>query len=418
MRSEATLTKAPEKAGAPNLVIAFDTWALSDRFRHQGIAIYARKLLEAFQKLVPLQEGLAIRAFVDPGNSLGATEFRASPGFELVRAGLLRRNQLWRSVGITTAALKSHADLIFCPHGQSFSLGVVPVVTTIHDVTPIRSASHSVYMNSLLRASFRISATFSRKILTDSECSKRDLLEIYKLPPEKVKVVHLGYDRETFNSVPADPTQQKALLDRFGIRTPFILHHGTVQPRKNLERLIHAYRLLLERRSDLDLQLVLAGQLGWQYEPILRAAKETGRSGEVVLTGALPDEELASLVKGAALCVVPSLYEGFCLPMVEAMACGVPTIAANTSCLPEVSGGVLCYFDPLSVEDISKTIEHVLNDSALRDELARNGVKRAAEFSWERCARETLDFLLATHAERTGKSLRVLERKPEMSGRT
>ncbi len=113
----------------------------------------------------------------------------------------------------------------------------------------------------------------------------------------------------------------------------------------------------------------------------------------MILTGALANTDLALLLKGAVLAVVPSLYEGFCLPMVEAMACGAPTVAANASCLPEVSGGVLEYFDPLSVEDMSDCMQRVLESEGLRKALSRKGRERARVFDWQRCAQETLDIL-------------------------
>jgi glycosyltransferase involved in cell wall biosynthesis len=118
------------------------------------------------------------------------------------------------------------------------------------------------------------------------------------------------------------------------------------------------------------------------------------RRGQVIFTGELGEQQLSTLVKTASLCVIPSLYEGFCLPMVESMACGIPTIAANSSCLPEISGGVLRYFEPLSKEDMAATIERVLGDSSLQRELVASGLKRASQFSWQRCARETISVLV------------------------
>ncbi len=223
-------------------------------------------------------------------------------------------------------------------------------------------------------------------------------MEIFGVPPEKISVVYLGYDRETFNPSPVGPGKQSVLFDRFGIKGPYIFHHGTVQPRKNLERLIRACQLLWDTGRDLPLQLVLAGPLGWRYQPVLDAANKVGGTGRVVFTGALPDEDLVLLLKGAALCVIPTLYEGFCLPMVEAMACGVPTVASNRSCIPEVSGGVLEYFDPHSIEEMAETVRLALEDSDVRDRLRHAGLAQAAKFSWERCARETLRILAETSA--------------------
>ena len=135
----------------------------------------------------------------------------------------------------------------------------------------------------------------------------------------------------------------------------------------------------------------MAGPLAWQHEETVNAAKaDNAGRGKVVLTGALNDRDLSLLVRGASLEVIPSLYEGFCLPMVEAMACGIPTIAANSSCLPEISGGVLRYFDPYSVPDIAACMEAVLLSRDLQAELAERGRERAQKFSWDLCAQQTV----------------------------
>jgi alpha-1,3-rhamnosyl/mannosyltransferase len=140
--------------------------------------------------------------------------------------------------------------------------------------------------------------------------------------------------------------------------------------------------------------VVLAGPLGWQYEETANAARSHNASrGKVVLTGALSDGDLSLLVRGASLEIIPSLYEGFCLPMVEAMACGVATIASNTSCLPEISGGVLRYFNPTSVEDMAACMETVLLSRDLQTELAERARNHAQKFSWDFCAQQTITLL-------------------------
>jgi glycosyltransferase involved in cell wall biosynthesis len=240
----------------------------------------------------------------------------------------------------------------------------------------------------------RSAAQRSRTIITVSERSKQDLVDTCNIPPEKVTVVHNGYDKSLFNEAPPDPDKLKVLRSRLGLRSDYLLHHGVVQPRKNLKRLIEAHRLLLSRETDLELDLVLAGPWGWEHEKVLRAAeRSSSRRGRVIVPGMLEDDDLALLLKGAAMVVIPSLYEGFCLPMVEAMACGIPTVVSNNSCFPEISGNVLVYFDPLSVEDIADKIGSVLFDSKLREHIRHRGLKRAAEFSWERCGHETLSVL-------------------------
>ena len=273
-----------------------------------------------------------------------------------------------------------------------------PVVTTILDAMPNRLPPGLVKHATRLHAMTWLNAKLASKIITISSWSKQDLVEIYGLDPEKVEVTYLGYDKRFYNEMAPDPEASAALLARFGIRRPFALHHGMVQLRKNVHRLIQAWDRMMERNKSFDAQLVLAGPMGLGHEQILKIREASPHRDQIILTGALPDAELATLVKNASLCVIPSLYEGFCLPMVEAMACGVPTVASNGSCIPEVSGGVLEYFDPYSVEEMAETIRLALEDSAVRDGLRRAGLARAAEFSWERCARETMRIFAQTSA--------------------
>src|SRR5262249_25378051 len=153
-------------------------------------------------------------------------------------------------------------------------------------------------------------------VITDSFHSRNDLIEIYGVPESKISVVYLGCDKETFNHQPVDPELLQRVLHALGIAKPYIVHHGVIKPNKNLRRLIEAYRLLLERNRNLDLDLILAGPMGWEHEEVLaEASRCQGSTARVVFTGALSDADLALLIKGASLAVIPSLYEGFCLPL-------------------------------------------------------------------------------------------------------
>lgn len=375
------------------MVIAFDTFFLAERFRNVGIYEYAKNLFNEFRRMAAEDSSIDIRYFVSPGYSEEILASKSSPGFEAVSTQLLGWDRLWRRGLVSYAAMRARADLIFSPSPQIVPLGLVPVAVTIHDAIPIRLSRHIAGNNRGLRMFTWVAARMSQRVLTDSEHSKKDLIEIYNLAPEKVSVVHLGYDQSTFNSAPGNSPAQASLLARLGIHGPYILHHGMVQKRKNLAKLIEAYAILLNRHRDLGYELVLAGPFGFGSEEIRRMADEGVTQGKVKFTGPLPAEELAQLIKRASLCVIPSLYEGFCLPLVEAMACGVPTIASNSSCIPEISGGVLRYFDPQSEEEMAATMEVVLEHSDLQRELVRNGLKRASEFNWRRCAQQTIAAL-------------------------
>jgi glycosyltransferase involved in cell wall biosynthesis len=382
------------------LIVAFDTFMLANKFRNVGIYEYALNVLRQFHGITLEDRSISVKYFVSPGYSDDIENGDSHPGCEPALTSLLGHDRLWRLGLVTAACLRAGADVIFAPCVSILPLGVVPVVVTIHDVMPKKLPPSMVEKSTALKAATWVSAKMSRRVITDSEHSKKDIVELYNLPPEKVSVVYLGYNQHIFNSSPPDLSTREALLTRLGIRGPYIFHHGMVQARKNLGRLVEAYKLLQGRRN-LGFQLVLAGAFGLGSKQVLEAARGQMADGNIVFTGTLEAGELAILMKGAALCVIPSLYEGFCLPMVEAMACGVPTIAANNTCMPEVSGGGLRYFDPLSEEDMAAAMENVLDHSDLQRELATHGLKRASEFSWRRCARETLSVLASANARST-----------------
>jgi glycosyltransferase involved in cell wall biosynthesis len=372
--------------------VAFDASTLKSRYSHHGIQVYTRNLLGALRRTAG-DRGIEIRPFI-PASDESTVALAEGPGFRPRKSALIRFDRLWRYGGATARAWLDGADIILNPNGASLPIGtLLPTVTTIHDLTPMVMPCFPRRITLLLKFLLSRSARLSTAVITVSEHSRKDIVRLCGVPPSKVHVVYEGYDRALFCDVPPDRAALGELRARLGISRPYVLHHGAVQPRKNLPRLIVAYAALLARNPKLDFDLVLAGPLAWQFEETVAAAKGacSGR-GKVVLTGALSDQDLSLLLRGAALEVIPSLYEGFCLPMIEAMAC-VPTIAANSSCLPEISGGVLRYFDPYSVGEMAACMEEVLQSSDLRAELAGHGKERAQQFSWELCAQQTLDVV-------------------------
>ena len=381
--------------------IAVDSWTLASRFRCQGTYVYTQNMVREFKKIVRNGSGVRFSLFASHRDGNDAAAIAPGENFELCPSSLLDHDRLWRLGGAGISAVRSRADVMFLPTAATLPVGPIPVVCTIHDVTPLTMPSHSNKVTALQRIFFKGCARFSRAIITPSECSKRDIVTLLGVPEDKVTVVYDGCDHAVFNPSLAGQDALEALRGRLGISKPYLIHHGTIQPRKNLKRLIEAFRLMLARNTVLDLDLVLAGQMGWASAEITQAARSSsGSRGNVIFAGVLPDADLALLIKGASLAVVPSLYEGFSLPMVEAMACGVPTVTSRTSCLPEISGNALVYFDPLSVEEMELCMQSVLLDSGLNQWLRQNGIARARQFSWERCAQETLRVLM-----RVGKAV-------------
>jgi glycosyltransferase involved in cell wall biosynthesis len=384
-----------KKAGNHRLVkVAFDASALKTQYNHHGIQVYTRNLLAAL-RVIAEPGGMDIRPFLPPAEDSTTSPSTAEAGFHPRKSSLMRFDRLWRYGGATAAAFLDGADIMLNPNGASLPINtLLPTVTTIHDLTPMVMPCFPRRIAFFLKFLLARSAKSSAAVITVSESSRQDLIRICGVPESKVHVVYEGYDPALFSPVPPEPVLLQRLLVRLNINRPYILHHGAIQPRKNLSRLIGAYRRMLARNPQLDVDLVLAGPLAWQHEETVNAAKaDNAGRGKVVLTGALNDRDLSLLVRDASLEVIPSLYEGFCLPMVESMACGIPTIAANTSCLPEISGGVLRYFNPYSVEELAGCMEAVLLSRDLQTELAERGRERAQNFTWDLCAQETLAVL-------------------------
>jgi glycosyltransferase involved in cell wall biosynthesis len=374
------------------LKVAVDTLFLAERYQHSGTAAYLKRLLRECLRICETQPGTSeFHGFLGPEDYWNRNGLE-SPYMRVHKTRALGSRRLWLIGGMALKTMMVRPDIVFLPTAQhSLPAPTMPVVATILDAIPSRLPTLAGQGWRRMHAITWFVARLAAKVITISECSKRDLIEVYGVNPGKVVVTYLGYDRRYYNNLPPDASASEALLTRLGIRRPFLVHHGTVQLRKNVHRLIQAWDLLRARCRQCDVQLVLAGPMGFGSEEILKLREASQFRNDIVVTGQLGDAELALLVKNATLAVIPSLYEGFCLPMIEAMACGLPTIASNSSCLPEISGGVLEYFDPLSVEEMAHVIQRVLAEPDLQSKLRSRGLVRASEFSWERCARQTFD---------------------------
>lgn len=380
------------------MIIAFDTLLLSRRYRHSGIHEYAKNLFREFRELLAGTESIAVRHFFSRKYADENLDWRSSPGFKAVNAPLLRFHRIWQLGVGSIAASVAGADVIFSPGPTIVPSPVMPAVVTIHDAMPAKLPASLIPKSTVAKTAAWFAAKWSKRVLTDSESSKQDLIEVYGLPPEKISVVNLGYNDRFFNATPPDSIQLRRLLNKHRIGNNYLIHHGMVQHRKNISRLIEAFEILRGRYAKSDLQLVLAGGMGWGADGICRGAQRNLENGSVILTGSLAIEDLALMIKGSRLSVIPSLYEGFCLPLVESMASGVPTVASRTSSIPEISAAQLRYFDPYSIEEMADVMEKGLTQTDLRLELRERGLQRASEFSWQRCAQETLAVLREAHA--------------------
>ncbi|HJX37559.1 MAG TPA: glycosyltransferase family 1 protein [Anaerolineae bacterium] len=222
-------------------------------------------------------------------------------------------------------------------------------------------------------------------VIAVSESTKRDAIRIYGIDEAKITVIYEGVS-DHFRR--ASPEAIIAVRHKYSLPDEFILSLGTIEPRKNLTSLLEAYHALRNEGSPLG--LVIVGKKGWLYSGFFHRMHELGLEHDVVFPGFVPDEDLPALYSAAALFVFPSLYEGFGLPVLEALACGAPVITSNASSLPEVAGEAALLVDPSSVEALVRAVRDVLGNRELREDLRERGPKQAARFNWQRAARETL----------------------------
>ena len=241
-------------------------------------------------------------------------------------------------------------------------------------------------MRNFLERSTGFAVKRAWKIIAVSESTKRDLIKFYSVDESKVVVVHHGFTAEQLTINNLQLTFKNCLPDKY------ILFLSTLQPRKNLEGLINAFRKLKKENPDLPHKLVVVGRPGWKFESILKIIE--ANKDIVVYLNYLSDDGRFAVLKRADLLVLPSFYEGFGMQILEAFSCGVPVATSNISSMPEVAGGAAIYFDPKNPDDIAKAIKMVLTDKSLADGLRAKGQERLKDFSWEKCARQTLGVLI------------------------
>ena len=296
--------------------------------------------------------------------------------------------RLWTHGRLSWEMLRQPPDLLFVP------AHVVPLrhprtVVTVHDLGYLREpATHPPLARLQLTWSTRWSVRAARLVIAVSAATRRDLVELERVSPDRVRVVHHGVEPRF---VPLSPEQVDAARRALDLPPAFVLAVGTVHPRKNLAVLARAMRAVAA--AGLPHHLVIAGKRGWHADRVERAVADGGIAGRVRWLGYVPASRLPALYNAAAAFCFPSLYEGFGLPTLEAMACGVPTVVANRGALPEVAGDAALIVDPTDPDELARALVRLLTDEDLRARLARAGRARAALFSWDRCAAATLAVL-------------------------
>ena len=297
--------------------------------------------------------------------------------------GLLKKR--WWSLGLPLHLLRNSFDLF---HGTNYEIPFWsrrPTVVTIHDLSILfQSEVHEHRLVRRARKRLPWMAKRASKIITPSHSVKTEVCEAFGIQPDKVAVTPEA-PRSVFKR-----REDRELLRRLGIEGDFILFVGTIEPRKNLRRLVEAFDQML-RNTSLSPTLVIAGGQGWMMDDFVSFIKRTGVEDRVRLTGYLGDEELCGLYSTCAAFIYPSLYEGFGLPPLEAMACGAPVITSRTPALVETVGSAARLVDPKNVDDIAQAMAEMLSDKKAREHYAELGTAHVKKYSWEQTALKTLE---------------------------
>jgi len=356
-----------------------------------GVGHYTWELARALASNEPASRFELLYPSTYPQISLGKDEAEAAPGnlkLERVRVGEIGRH--WWSAGLPRYVRHHKVELF---HGTNFDIPLwrrCATVLTIHDLSHfLHPETHEKRSVSRARRRLPLMARTANAIITPTESVRLEVCEVLRVDPEIVFAIPEAA-RARFR--PLALAETTGVRERLGIGDDFLLAVGTLEPRKNLSLLVQAFAEVTQARPEGNTQLVIAGGRGWLSSPLFAAIESSPANDRIVLADYLQDDDLQALYSSCRAFIYPSIYEGFGLPPLEAMACGAPVIASRIAALEETTGGAALLFDPKSVTELTQHILQLLGNENIRRDLANAGLRRAAEFSWEQSVRRVLDI--------------------------
>lgn len=353
--------------------------------RRAGLGRYAESLVRALLPLIG--EDLALFYNCERGIE-PLPEFESIPSATVTLGYKPWRMAVWMGhlARIPLDRLVPGASLFHATEHLLLPLKGVPMIMTVHDLIFRQLPEHHKLLNRwYLNWTMPLYCRRADHIIAVSEATRQDIVAAYRVPSDKISVIHEAADPRFY---PQSEAEQERVRAAYGLPEQYLLYVGTIEPRKNLERLLAAWAPLYKSHDSPP--LVIVGKRGWLADGFFAALEASPARDGVILTGYIPDEDLPSLYSAAMAFIWPSLYEGFGLPPLEAMACGVPVVCANASSMPEVVGEAALLFTPRDIDHLRACLVQVVQDTALREDLCAHGLARAASFSWDRAAYETL----------------------------
>jgi glycosyltransferase involved in cell wall biosynthesis len=342
-----------------------------------GVGVYTHSLIHALRDEFPSDEIINYQFGSPVRNKTWRT-----------RTDSVLRDTLWIKIALPLRLLKDRVDVVFLPAQRGPLVSPCPSILTILDLIILHHPEWydqpwlSFYTRRILPAVVK-GAT---RIITISEHSRRDIIDYFHVAPEKIEVIHCGTNRALFKPLSAEDISPK-LEQKYQVRRPYFLFVGSIEPRKNPDIIIKAYERFRDRDGD-PVSLIFVGNWGWKFESVRQAYERSRYKKDMRFVGYVPAEDLPLFYNGAECSLYPSSYEGFGIPVLEAMSCGCPVITTSVSSLPEVGGDAALYVSPGDSTELAEAMARVHGDEALRKELSKKGLSRSSQFSWTGSARK------------------------------
>ncbi len=312
--------------------------------------------------------------------------------YKIIKPGKLKT---FISIPLALYLAKQKPDVFFSPTHYIPRFSPVKTIVTIFDLSFLHFPEMFQKKDLFQLTNWtKFSVLNSSKIITISDFSKQDIIKQYKVKEDKVFVSYPGFSDQIFHNI-KDKSKIDQILKKYNIEGDYIIYIGTLQPRKNLLRLIEAFSLVESK----NLKLVIVGKTkgegreGWMYKDILDVPKKLGIEDRIIFTGFVKNQELGFLLNGAKVSILISLWEGFGIPVVEAMASGTPVIVSNVSSLPEVVGNAGIKVDPYAIDDIRDAIQNLVKNSAMQEKYSKLGLEQAKKYSWKKMADKVIEVL-------------------------
>lgn len=370
------------KRNKSSVVIGIDAHALGDK--SGGNETYYRNLIENFTE----EEAGNIILFVD--NEFDTSNLKFSG--QIVR--FKSKNSFARNyIEIPYLMCKYRLSVMHMQYFIPF-IRFCPVVTTIHDISFEHFKDIFTKKDYFLQKHLiPYAARRSKAIITVSEYSKKDICTRYGVNANHVKVTY-NAPADQYRKMELTPEAKERIRTRYGIKEDYILSVGNLQPRKNIKRLLEAY-IQFKKETQASIPLVIVGKKAWMYEDIFNHLEAGEIQNDIIFTGYVSDEDLIGIYNMASIFVYPSIFEGYGLPVAEAMACGVPVATSNVTAIPEVAGDACILFDPTEVDEIKSSINQLYSNLELRERCIQRGYVQVDKFNWKYSANETYQIYMS-----------------------